>query len=57
MLHRAGLPRACSPAATRYAQELQGMPSGTYPRAPMPVATEQQRIAIKKALEGLGALR
>jgi len=45
------------PAATRYAQELQGLPTGTFPRAPMPVATEQQRVAIRKALEGLGALR
>ena len=45
------------PAATRYAQEMQGLPPGTYPRAPMPVATEQQRAAIRKALEGLGALR
>jgi 4-hydroxy-tetrahydrodipicolinate synthase len=45
------------PAATRYAQELQGLPTGTFPRAPMPVATEQQRVAIRKALDGLGALR
>ncbi len=45
------------PAATRYAQELQGLPMGTFPRAPMPIATEQQRVAIRKALDGLGALR
>ncbi len=45
------------PAATRYAQELQGLPTGTFPRAPMPVATEQQRVAIRKALDGLGALK
>lgn len=45
------------PAATRYAQELQGLPTGTFPRAPMPVATGEQRVAIRKALDGLGALR
>jgi len=44
------------PAAVRYAQELQGLPKGTFPRAPMPVASEQQRVAIRKALDGLGAL-
>jgi 4-hydroxy-tetrahydrodipicolinate synthase len=45
------------PAATRYAQEQQGLPTGTFPRAPMTPATEQQRIAIRKALDGLGALK
>jgi 4-hydroxy-tetrahydrodipicolinate synthase len=44
------------PAATRFAQELQGLPPGTFPRAPMPVATEQQRGEIRRALDALGAL-
>jgi hypothetical protein len=33
------------------------LPTGTFPRAPMPPATEQQRVAIRKALDGLGALK
>lgn len=45
------------PAAVRYAQERQGMPKDTYPRAPMPIATEAQRAAINKALDGLGAVK
>ena len=45
------------PAAVRYAQELQGMPKDTFPRAPMPIASETQRKAIAKALDGLGALK
>ena len=43
------------PACTRYAQSLQGLPQ-TYPRAPMPEASSAQQAAIRKALEGLGAL-
>jgi 4-hydroxy-tetrahydrodipicolinate synthase len=43
------------PACTRYAQILQGMPA-TFPRAPMPEASIAQRVAIRSALEGLGAL-
>ncbi|MGX1323321.1 4-hydroxy-tetrahydrodipicolinate synthase [Bradyrhizobium sp. USDA 377] len=43
------------PACTRYAQILQGLPR-TYPRAPMPEASSAQQAAIRKALEGLGAL-
>jgi 4-hydroxy-tetrahydrodipicolinate synthase len=44
------------PACTRYAQTLQGM-AKTYPRAPMPAASSAQEVAIRSALEGLGALR
>jgi 4-hydroxy-tetrahydrodipicolinate synthase len=43
------------PACTRYAQTLQGLPR-TYPRAPMPEASSAQQAAIRKALDGLGAL-
>lgn len=43
------------PACTRYAQTLQGLPK-TYPRAPMPEASDAQQAAVKAALEGLGAL-
>lgn len=45
------------PACVRYAQELQGLPAGTFPRAPMPIASPTQRSAIRAALDGLGALR
>lgn len=41
------------PACVKYAQTLQGCP-GLYPRAPMPEASEQQRGAIRRALDGLG---
>jgi 4-hydroxy-tetrahydrodipicolinate synthase len=41
------------PACTRYAQILQGLPQ-TYPRAPMPEASEAQRKATREALVGLG---
>ena len=43
------------PACTRYAQSLQGLPT-TFSRAPMPEASPAQQAAIRKALEGLGAL-
>src|SRR5690242_15502 len=43
------------PACTRYSQSLQGLPT-TYSRAPMPEASPAQQAAIRKALEGLGAL-
>jgi 4-hydroxy-tetrahydrodipicolinate synthase len=43
------------PACTRYAQSLQGLPT-TFSRAPMPEASAAQQAAIRKALEGLGAL-
>ena len=43
------------PACTRYAQSLQGLPK-TFSRAPMPEASPAQQAAIRKALEGLGAL-
>jgi 4-hydroxy-tetrahydrodipicolinate synthase len=43
------------PACTRHAQTLQGLPM-TYPRAPMPEASSAQQAAIRKALDGLGAL-
>jgi 4-hydroxy-tetrahydrodipicolinate synthase len=43
------------PACTRYAQSLQGLPP-TVSRAPMPEASPAQQAAIRKALEGLGAL-
>ena len=43
------------PACTRYAQSLQGLPK-TFSRAPMPEASPAQQAAIRKALEGLGAV-
>ena len=43
------------PACTRYAQRLQGLPE-TWPRAPMPAASEAQQAAVKSALAGLGAV-
>lgn len=42
------------PACTKYAQTLQGCPA-LYPRAPMPEASDEQKAAIKTALEQLGA--
>ncbi|MCA8928050.1 MAG: dihydrodipicolinate synthase family protein [Alphaproteobacteria bacterium] len=42
------------PACVKYAQSLQGLPAGA-PRAPMPVATPEQRTAIRVALEKLEA--
>ncbi len=41
------------PANTKYAQSLQGCPSG-FPRAPMPSTSEVQKSKIRSALEGLG---
>lgn len=41
------------PACVKYAQSIQGCLAG-YPRAPMPVASEQQQSAIRQALQGLG---
>jgi len=43
------------PACTRHAQSLQGLPA-TFSRAPMPEASPAQQAAIRKALEGLGAV-
>ena len=43
------------PACTKYAQGRQGVVAG-YPRAPMPAPSAAQRVAIDKALAGLGAL-
>ena len=47
------MPHDNLPAATKYAQSLQGVPSGL-PRQPMPPADEKQRKDIKAALDGLG---
>ena len=41
------------PACTKYAQGLQGCPTGQ-PRAPMPPASGDQQRRIRAALEGLG---
>ncbi len=41
------------PACTKYAQTLQGCP-GLYPRAPMPMPSEQVKAEIKAGLERLG---
>lgn len=41
------------PANTKYAQHLQGCPSGL-PRAPMPATSEAQKSKIRTALAGLG---
>ena len=49
------MPHDNLPAATKYAQSLQGVPSGL-PRQPMPSAGEQQRKNIEAALAGLGVL-
>ncbi len=42
------------PACTKYAQSLQGIPAGT-PRAPMPAASPEQRMAVRDALEAVEA--
>ena len=41
------------PACVKYAQSRQGCPV-TYPRAPMPAASEHQKQAIDQALDGIG---
>ena len=41
------------PACTKWAQTLQGC-AALYPRAPMPEASDEQKAAIKVALEQLG---
>lgn len=51
-LWNALLPHDNLPAATKYAQILQGCPAG-YPRQPMSVASATQRDAIETALKGL----
>ena len=51
-LWNALLPHDTLPAATKYAQILQGCPAG-YPRQPMSVASTSQRNAIEKALKDL----
>ncbi len=40
------------PACTKFAQEIQGIPAGL-PRAPMPVASPEQQVAIRQCLEAL----
>ncbi|MBM86578.1 MAG: dihydrodipicolinate synthase family protein [Rhodospirillaceae bacterium] len=40
------------PACTKYAQSLQGCPTGR-PRAPMPEASDKQKVAIRSALASL----
>jgi 4-hydroxy-tetrahydrodipicolinate synthase len=54
-LWNALLPHDNLPAATKFAQSLQGCPSGL-PRQPMPPASESQRTAIRAALEALGSV-
>lgn len=49
------LPHDNLPAATKYAQALQGVPSGL-PRQPMAPASAEQKKAIEAALKGLGAI-
>lgn len=49
------LPHDNLPAATKYAQALQGVPSGQ-PRQPMAPASATQKKAIEAALKGLGAI-
>ncbi len=52
-LWNALLPHDNLPAATKFAQSLQGCPAGL-PRRPMSEASPKQRDAITKALQGLG---
>ena len=54
-LWNALLPHDNLPAATKYAQQLQGSPSGL-PRQPMPEASAEQRTGIETALKGLGLI-
>ncbi len=54
-LWNALMPHDNLPAATKYAQSLQGVPSGL-PRQPMPPADDTQREGIKIALEELGLI-
>lgn len=54
-LWNALLPHDNLPAATKYAQHLQGAPSGL-PRQPMPEASAEQRTGIEAALKGLGLI-
>ena len=54
-LWNALMPHDNLPAATKYAQHLQGVPSGL-PRQPMPPADAQQQEAVKAALTGLGVI-
>ena len=51
-LWNALMPHDNLPAATKYSQHLQGVPSGL-PRQPMPQASADQQAAIKSALQGL----
>lgn len=43
------------PANVRYAMELQGRPGGL-PRSPMPASSDEQKTAIKKALNATGLI-
>ena len=52
-LWNALMPHDNLPASTKYAQSLQGVPSGL-PRQPMPKASDEQQRAVKAALQGLG---
>ncbi len=54
-LWNALMPHDNLPAATKYAQRLQGVPSGL-PRQPMPEANAAQQAAVQLALRALGAL-
>ncbi len=54
-LWNALLPHDNLPAAVKFAQSLQGCPSGL-PRQPMPAASESQQSAIRAALGELGAI-
>ncbi|MBT5896700.1 MAG: dihydrodipicolinate synthase family protein [Rhodospirillaceae bacterium] len=52
-LWNALMPHDNLPAATKFAQSLQGVPSG-WPRQPMPPADGDQQRNIRAALKGLG---
>jgi len=54
-LWNAMMPHDKLPALTKFAQSLQGVPSGL-PRQPMPAAGDDEKPAIKAALETLGLL-
>ena len=54
-LWNALMPHDNLPASTKYAQSLQGVPSGL-PRQPMPPADEAQQRDVKAALTALGVL-
>lgn len=54
-LWNALMPHDNLPASTKFAQRLQGVPSGL-PRQPMPRASDDQEREIRTALKGLGVI-